>query len=166
MVLGVPHKDEVGKLWEKEQMAPLCSIGEPGRLRALVPISTGDYRLLTDELKDSQVRGAELPVTIRVHGLEGAKWKGKVAVLPEAEAKEVPYALTSQAGGPLAVRPGNRPNTYVPQSQQYLIAVDFLQTDPAICPGTLAQVKIECRWRNGAWWLYRTISASFDLGLM
>jgi hypothetical protein len=30
----------------------------------------------------------------------------------------------------------------------------------------MAQVKIHCRWRSGAWWAWRTISSTFDLGLM
>ena len=33
-----------------------------------------------------------------------------------------------------------------------------------VWPGTLGQVKIHCRWRTAAWWLWRTISSALDLG--
>jgi hypothetical protein len=54
----------------------------------------------------------------------------------------------------------------VPQSQQYLVTVNLQDADPAVCPGTLAQVKIHCRWRTAAWWVWRAISSTFDLGLI
>ena len=49
----------------------------------------------------------------------------KIAQLPESEAKEVPLALTIKAGGPVAVKPSTQPNVYVPQNQQYLVAVSI-----------------------------------------
>jgi hypothetical protein len=54
-----------------------------------------------------------------------------------------------------------------PQSQHYLVAVDFREADrDGIWPGTLGQVKIHCRWRSCGWWAWRTISLTFDLGLV
>ena len=38
--------------------------------------------------------------------------------------------------------------------------------DHPIRPGTMAQVKIHCRWRTCAWWLWWTINSTFDLGLI
>jgi len=162
VVMSPPRIDEVGKLWEKDQTAPFCSIGDWGRLQALMPVPPPDYRLLKQDL----AKDPDLAVTIRVQGRGADTWGGHIAQLQESEAKEVPLQLTAKGGGPLAVKPTGKPNTYVPQNQQYLVAVDFRDPDGAICPGTLAQVKIHCRWRTCAWLLWRTISSTFDLGLI
>jgi hypothetical protein len=53
----------------------------------------------------------------------------------------------------------------MPQAQVFLVGINFDHPDDAIAPGTLAQVKIHCEYRSAAWWTWRTISATFDLGL-
>ena len=54
----------------------------------------------------------------------------------------------------------------MPQAQLYLVSVNFIDPDVAILQGTMAQVKIHCRWHHGAWWVWRTLNNAFDLGLM
>jgi putative peptide zinc metalloprotease protein len=108
----------------------------------------------------------DLEVTMRVHGRDSHTWRGQLAPLPEQDAKDVPQQLTNKAGGPLAVKPGSRPGQFVPQGQVYLVHVHFVAPDSAVYPGTLAQVKIHCRWRTAAWWVYRTVSSTFDLRLI
>lgn len=164
IIMGLPNIDEVGKFWDKErdQEMAFCSIGDPKRLRVLVPVDTPDYYLLSNDLKANP----NLAVTVRVQGRAEQTWEGRVNHLPRSEAKDVPVALTSQAGGPLAIKPSGNPNVRQPQSQQWLVGVDLLKPDTAMCPGTLAMVKIHCRWRTGAWWTWRSISSAFDLGLL
>jgi putative peptide zinc metalloprotease protein len=168
MVYGLPEVEEIGKTWEQDQQKPFCSVGDPDRLEVLVPVVPADYHLLGEDLNDLFRRGYKsgLSVTIRVQGRGGQTWAGRVTELPQSDAKEVPAALTAKHGGPLAVKPGTNPNVFVPQSQNYLVAVAFDSPDRAICPGTLAQVKIHCRWHSCAWWAWRTISQTFDLGLI
>ncbi len=166
VVMGLPNIDEVGKRWEKDQGTAFCSIGDAGKLRVLVPLPPADYDLLRENM--NILKGVlHLPVTIRVQGRGAKTWKGQVgpAYLPESEAKEVPLALSTKGGGPLAIKPGSDPNHLAPQSQVYLVGVRFLEPDAAIAPGSLAQVKIHCEYRSAAWWVWRSISATFDLGL-
>jgi len=162
VVLNPPHVDDVGKLWDKDQATPFCLVADATRLRVLVPVGPTDYRLLDEDL----ARWSDLKADIRVQGRAGRAWPGHVALLDQAEAKQVPFALTSKGGGPLAIKPSADPSIYMPQTQHYLVSVNFDETDAAVCPGTLAQVKIRCRWRTMAWWLWRTISSTFDLGLV
>jgi len=163
VVLGAPRIDEIGKHWERgEQDVPFCSIGDAEHLRVLVPLSPSDYNLLKDDLRHEN----QLDVSVRIQGRDFQTWKGKVGHLPEAEAKEVPPELAAKFGGPLAVKPGGNPNVMQPQSQQWLVGIDLIKPDSAICPGTMGQVKVHCRWRTGAWWVWRTISSTFDLGLI
>jgi putative peptide zinc metalloprotease protein len=162
LVMGAPRIDQVGKLWEKEDTTAFCTIGDPARPEALMPVSPAEYRLLKEELAG----GRDVPVTIRVEGGDLRVWKGRLARLPEAEAHDVPFQLTLKGGGPLAVRPGTAPHTFVPQGQQYLLGVDFLESDDAVCPGTMAQVMVHCRWRTCGWWLWRKIAATFDVELL
>jgi putative peptide zinc metalloprotease protein len=166
VVMGSPRVDDVGKLWDKDASQPFCTIGDWKRLQALMPVPPEDHRLLTEDIKYLKDRNEELPVTIRVQGRAERTWHGKVAKLQETEAREVPFQLTAKGGGPLAVKPSGNPNVHVPQNQVFLVAVNFQDPDSAICPGTLAQVKIHCRWRSAAWWVWRTVSSTFDLQLM
>jgi putative peptide zinc metalloprotease protein len=158
IVMSPPRVDEIGKRYEKGDV--LCSIGDPHHLRALMPISPADYSLLRRDLDKVD----ELAVEIRVRGRGNRIWHGKLSQLPEEEAKEIPVQLTNKAGGDVAVKPSNKPNVFVPQSQQYLVGIDILDPDDAICPGTMAQVKVHCRWRSCAWFVWRWFNSAFDLG--
>ena len=53
-----------------------------------------------------------------------------------------------------------------PQTQVYLVGIDFENPDRAIAPGTMAQVKIHVEYRSLAWWAWRSLSSTFDLGLL
>jgi hypothetical protein len=72
----------------------------------------------------------------------------------------------AELGGPLAVKPPSKAGKFVPQSQVYLVRIRFVAPDATIYPGTLGQVKIHCKWRTCAWWVYRTVAAMFDIRLM
>jgi len=162
IIMSPPKIDEVGKLFERG--ATFCSIGDPQKLRVVVPVPTKDYRILEDDLRRAWNTGDTLDVTVRVKGRGNQTFKGVIKELPESEARDVPVQLTTKHGGPLAVKPSQNPNVHVPQSQQFLVYVDLLNPDDAICPGTMAYVKVHCRWRTGAWWIWRTFSSAFDLG--
>lgn len=166
VVVGLPKKDEVGKYWDKEERRPFCNIGDARKLRALVPVSPDDFDLLKEDKAYFEKKGSELEATIRVQGRAGDTWRGQLGPLPPSEVKDLPHQLTTRGGGPIAVKPGapNGPN--VPQAQIYLVSVNFVDSDAAIYPGTMAQVKIHCHWQTGAWWLWRTVNNAFDLGLM
>jgi putative peptide zinc metalloprotease protein len=164
-VINPPKIDEIGKTFEYNQPAPFCIIGDPRSLRVVVPLKPADYRLLKSE-QEALPPGRELDVSIRVQGRDAHTWAGHLAPLPESDAKQVPLALSNKAGGPIAVKPSNDPNALVPQGQYFMATVEIIDPDKAICPGSLAQVKVHCRWRSGAWWVWRTINDTFDLKLM
>lgn len=160
VVMSPPKKDEVGKAFEKDQGTPFCTVGDPSQLQALVPVTPADHRILREDLDNRGV----LHATIRVRGRESDAWEGQVGVLPQAEAKEVPLALTNRCGGPLAAKGGQGGAAAIPQDQHYLVAVDF-DADSAVACGVLGQVKIYTKWRSGAWWMWRAVSQTFELGV-
>jgi putative peptide zinc metalloprotease protein len=167
VVMGLPTVDDIGKTFELDPEKPFCTIGDPAELRVLVPVSTADYRLLQEDLAIRRSEKSDIAVTIRVHGHGGRTWEGKVAQMPESEAKSVPASLTTKYGGPLAFKPDPlKPGAFIPISQQYLVGIQLEEPDASLCPGTLAQVKIHCRWKSCAWWVWRAISTTFDIGLM
>jgi putative peptide zinc metalloprotease protein len=165
VVMGLPPIDEVGKRWDREQNTLFCGIGKRSTLRVLVPLAPSDYALLQENLRKATARRQDLDVTIRVQGHGGKLWKGKVGQMPESDAKEVPQQLSSKAGGPIAIKPGAESNKLVPQSQVYLVGIDLLEPDDSIAINSGAQVKIHCEYRSCAWWIYRTVSSTFDIGL-
>jgi putative peptide zinc metalloprotease protein len=164
VIMSPPRPEEIGKLWEKEQNVPFCTIGDPERLRVVVPVSPSEYRLLKRDREKLLKDGKDLEVTIRVHGRENSTWKGKVVRLPESAAKYIPAALSNKCGGPVATKPSSRPDVFEPLSQQYLVYVEIQNPDSAICPGTLAQAKIHCKYRTCAWWAWHSLSEAFNLG--
>jgi len=166
VIMGLPKVDEIGKKWEKDQGTPFCSIGKPGTLRVLVPLSPDDYALVRDDMKEREKKHERVPVTVRVHGRGLMTWTGKVAYLPESEAKEIPIPLSNKVGGPCAIKPNSQPMHPEPQAQVYLVGINIDETDGAIIPGVMAQVKIHCEYRSCAWWTWRAISSAFDLGLL
>jgi putative peptide zinc metalloprotease protein len=116
---------------------------------------------------DGPIQFAELDVSIRVQGRGTQVWKGKLSHLPESEAREIPPALSSRAGGPVAVKAGGRPGApLVPQAQHFLVYIDLVEPDAAIAPGTMANVKVHCKPETCARWLWRKINDVFDLGLI
>jgi putative peptide zinc metalloprotease protein len=165
-VIGVPKVDEVGKRWEKDLTKPFCQVIDPTQLRVLTPLSPDDYNPVRENLQKFQAQHQDLAVTIRVLGRETNTWQGRVSLLPESAAKEVPPALSSKLGGPLAVKNGGDPEKPAPQNQVYLVGIDLLAPDNAICPGQLAQVKIHCEYHSCGWWVWRSLSRTFDLGLL
>ena len=54
----------------------------------------------------------------------------------------------------------------VPQNQVYLVGVEILNPDAAIRPGQMAQVKIHNEYRSCAWFAWRFLSKTFDIGLL
>jgi putative peptide zinc metalloprotease protein len=166
VVMGLPRKDEIGKRWKPDAATPFCTIGDPTQLRVLVPVSPDNYELIRTNLSRSQALQQDLEVTIRVQGRDSRTWVGKLTHLPQAEARDVPIALSNRAGGPLAVKQGMTPNQLAPQNQVYLIGIDFVEPDGAVLPGQLAQAKVHNEYRSLAWWTWRTLSRTFDLGLM
>jgi putative peptide zinc metalloprotease protein len=165
VVMGLPPTDEVGKRWDREQNTLFCSIGKRSSLRVLVPLAPSDFALLKENRERAISKRQNLEVTIRVQGHGDKLWKGKIGQMPESDAKEVPPQLSSKAGGPIAIKPGMESNKLVPQSQVYLVGIDLLEPDDSIAINSGAQVKIHCEYRSCAWWIYRTVSSTFDLGL-
>ena len=162
VVLGAPRLEEVGREFQRDQSQPFCSIGDTSKLILLVPVSPADYQLLRNDLAELK----ELSVDVRVPGRKAETVPGRVVRLPELDAKDVPMALTHKCGGPLAVKQGSDPNVNAPQNQQYLVTIELPHPDDAIVPGSLVRVKIHCKWKTSAWWVWHTISSAFDLGLM
>jgi putative peptide zinc metalloprotease protein len=168
VVMGLPRIDEIGKGWDPKDMeAPFCSIGDPHKLRVLVPVPPADYDVVRDDLKKKRARNEKLEVTIRVRGLDTRTWSGRVSYLPQSADKLIPFQLSTRGGGSLAVKPTSPqpPNPQEPQAQVYLVGIDFEHPDRAIAPGTMAQVKIHVEYRSLAWYAWRQLSSAFDLGL-
>jgi len=166
VVIGLPNIDEVGKRWDKEQNTLFCSIGDKSKLRVLVPLSPADNDLLNENLKRMKATRTTLQATIRVQGHDSKLWSGRISQLPKSDAKEIPVQLSNKAGGPVAVKPTSEPNKLAPQSQVFLVGIDFEKPDDSIAINTQAQVKIHCEYRSCAWWIHRTIASTFDIGLV
>jgi putative peptide zinc metalloprotease protein len=172
VVYNIPKQEELNKFWEKDQGTPFCTIGDPTKPWVLVPIPPDNYDILRDNDRKlnpdrKKPRQNHLPVTLRVHGRDSQTWSGRIVYWPEAAAREVPLALSNKGGGPLAVQQSKEGKDKLePQAQVYLVGIAIDNPDDAICPGVLAQVKITCEYRSAAWWVWRLVSSTFDIGLL
>jgi putative peptide zinc metalloprotease protein len=163
IVMGLPKRSEAGKLFERnfQDKKPVCTVGDPTKLIVRVPVTPNDYRLLREDLA-----GGPLDVSVYVTGRTDRIFKGRLARLPESDAKQVPFALTQRGGGPLAVKQaGQEGEETQPVAQTYLVEVELTDPDASIRPGALVNAKIHCRWRTGAWWVARAIATALDVGL-
>jgi putative peptide zinc metalloprotease protein len=161
VVMSPPKIDEIGKVWEKDKGEPFCTVGDTTQLRVLLPVEPAEYSLLDEDTRALQVRKGEdasLDVTIRVRGRDAHTWKGRMEPLPQSEARDIPLPLTNKANGPIALKADASADRRIPQSQQYLVSINIEDPDRAIMPGTLAQVKVHCRWRSCFWWTRRAWS--------
>ena len=111
---------------------------------------------------------ADLGAAVCVQGRAFHDFKGKVASLPESEAKTIPFALTSKAGGPVAVKaaPNGKTGALEPQTQQFLVYVDIVNPDDAVKDGNMAEVKLNCQPETCLQWAWRWVNTTFDLRLM
>jgi putative peptide zinc metalloprotease protein len=164
-VMSCPTINDVGKFWDKSVETPFCKVGDPTKLRALIPITPAEYSLLKENEEQLRKHGG-IPVTIRVQGRDSRTWQGELGELPSSEAANIPLPLTSKAGGPIATKPNRNPGINAPQAQVYLAHVHFVDPDGAVYPGSMAQVKIHCRWESFAWWTWRTICDVFEIRLL
>jgi putative peptide zinc metalloprotease protein len=174
-VMSPPRTDEVGKLYEKG--AVLCSIGDLSHMRVWMPIPSADYRILERDradLQKSQKDIGDLPVSIRVQGHAERVWHGKITLLPESPAKKIPVQLSNKAGGDIAAKPPTRSEAdqlktdaegVEPQGQFYLVGISIIDPGNYVCPGTMAYVKVACKYRTAAWWAWRKFNTAFDLGM-
>jgi putative peptide zinc metalloprotease protein len=174
VVIGLPTVEDIGKAYlvspdatQKEQGTLFCSVGDRNKLRVILPVAPADLQLLREEKDVGAPAAKNIAATIRIIG-DGMKTRsGHVLHLPPSEASTVPPALSSKLTGPVPVKPSEDPNKLVPQSQVFLVDVDFDRDEgEGIALNTLAQVHVHCRYRSVAWWLWRTVSQTFDLRLL
>jgi len=163
VVMGIPKTSELNKLFDpsEQQAKPICTIGDPTKLRVQVAVSSMDYKLL----REDRPKSGELAVSIFVKGRTDHIFKGRVISLPESDAKQVPVAMTQRAGGPLAVKQSGEGGQEIsPLAQVYLIDIEILDPDLTIRPGALVNTKIHCEWRSGFWWAKRKLAEALDIG--
>ena len=162
VVLNLPTIDDVGKRFgDKDQNPMFCSVGNRTKLRVTVPLTSSDYDLLVENYR----KNSELEATIRVQGHGSKLWKGTISQLPKQDAAEVPPQLSTKLGGPIAIKPSSPHDKFLPQSQVFLVGIDFQDPGDAIAINSSAQVKIHNEYRSCAWWIWRAVSGAFDLGL-
>ncbi len=164
VIMALPKIELVGRQWDRRQ--PLCKIGDRLQRRVLIPVVPKQYSLLAENLAAVKKKGEVLAADVRVHGMGRATWNGVVTELPSAEAATVPLALSSKADGPVPVKPSEDPDKLIPQTQQYLVSVYIQDSDVTVPPGTRAKVKIHCQKRSLAWWAWRSICDTFNIGLL
>jgi len=168
VVMGVPKKEDMYKTWDRSEGQPFCSIGDPTKLRLLVPIGAADYleiRKNLDKAIAARPDDAFIEVSILPKNRSDHEFKGRITRLPNTDEKNIPIQLTSRGGGNIATKPGGDPNVHQPLIQIYLVYVEIDEPDHTLVTGTLATAKIHLEWRSAAWWTWRSIASALDIGL-
>jgi len=163
-VMGVPRNSDIGRLYSPNftDAPPLMTVADPSKLVIKLPVTPMQYRLIKDDLAEK----GTLDVAVHVPGRTDRVYDGKVLRLPDLDEKRIPPQLTQKGGGPLSVKPaGENGQEAVPVSQIYLVQIPLSDTDTSARPGTLAQTKVYCQWRSGAWWCRWKLAEALDLGL-
>ncbi len=69
-VMNPPSRDEIGKQFDPSQPKPFCTIGDPARLRILVPVRPSEYQLLKEELAERAAQGKGAGGDLKDHRCE------------------------------------------------------------------------------------------------
>lgn len=165
VVMGVPKKEDMYKTWDRSEGQPFCSIGDPKKLRLLVPIGAADYLEIRKNLDWAMASDGYIEVSILPKNRSDHEFKGRITHLPNTDEKNVPIQLTSRGGGNVATKPGGDPNVNQPLIQIYLVHVEIDEPDHTLVTGTLATAKIHLEWKSAAWWTWRSIASALDIGL-
>ncbi len=168
MVMGTPKKEDINRMWEKAESQPFCTVGDVEKLRVLMPVNAADYREIRQNLERVRREHPDAPyleVSILAKNRSDHEFTGRITRVPDTDEKNVPLPLTHRGGGTLATKPGGDPNVNTPMVQTFLVAVEIIDPDPTLVPGTLATAKVHLKWRSGAWWVWRSIASSLDVGL-
>ena len=163
-VMGVPKTGDIGRLYSANytDAPPLMTVADPSRLIVKLPVTPMQYRLIKEDLYKKKT----LDVAVHVPGRTDRVYDGKVFRVPDLDEKKIPSQLTQRGGGPLSVKPaGENGQEAVPVSQVFLVQIPLSDTDTSVRPGTLAQTKVYCQWRSGAWWCRWKLAEALDLGL-
>ncbi len=163
-VMGVPKGSDIGRLYgpNTTDSPPLMTVADPSKLIIKLPVTPMQYRLLKEDL----FKKGPLDVAVHIPGRTDRVYDGKLTRLPDSDEKRVPPQLTQRGGGPLSVKPaGEGGQEQVPVAQIYLVQIPLSDTDTSARPGTLAQTKVYCQWRSGAWWVRWKLAEALDLGL-
>lgn len=164
IISSSPKIDDVGKLFQEDPRSPLFVVYQEGHLSACMPLTTEEFKRLLDYTgTTSQIKSPEM--ILRIHGQGMREWSAHIHSLPPAEAREIPLALSTRGGGPVAIKAGGRPEQLVPQTQHFLVYLDIENSDKSLVPGNMAQVKIYLKPETCATWLWRTVNDVFELGL-
>jgi putative peptide zinc metalloprotease protein len=165
LIMGAPKKEEMFKEWDKAESPPFCRIGDPTKLRVIVPVTPPEYREIRESLERRSAENpsaAFLEASILLSNRSDHIFQGRVTTVPNTHESNVPVELTSKGGGPIAVRPGNNPHVNEPVAQTYLVQVEILDPDRSIVPGSQAKVKIHLRWKTAASWVGQKIASALD----
>jgi putative peptide zinc metalloprotease protein len=168
VVMGTPKKEELNRMWDKQEGHALCTIGDPKRLRLVVAVNAADYREIRQNLERKKAESPDaafLEVSILAKNRSDHEFKGRITRVPDVDEKNLPLELTHRGGGTWATKPGGDPNVNQPMVQAFLIPVEVDDPDATLVPGTLAQAKVHVKWRSGAWWAWRSIASALDVGL-
>jgi putative peptide zinc metalloprotease protein len=160
-----PKIDDVGKLFQEDPRSPLFVVYQENHLSACLPLTTAEFKRLADYTGTSTSKIKSPQMVLRIHGQGMREWTGQIKTLPPAEAREIPMALSTRGGGPVAVKAGSRPEQLVPQTQHFLVYIDIEDEDKTLVPGNMCQVKIYLKPETCVQWLWRTINDVFELGL-
>jgi len=166
VVMASPKKEEIFKTWEKTDPQPFCTIGDPRKLRVLIPAGATDYREMRQNLERiTAERPNDAYLEVSILAKHHREYKGRITKLPDTDDKNIPLPLTHRGGGTVATKPGGDPNVNQPLVQIYLVSVEMDDPDDTLTSGTLAVVKVHLRWRSAAWWAWRSIASALDIGL-
>src|SRR5262245_60231524 len=165
VVMGSPKKEDIYRTWEKSDPQPFCTVGDPRKLRVLIPVGATDCREMRQNLERiSAERPNDAYLEVSILAKHHQEYKGRITKLPDTDEKNIPLALTHRGGGTVATKPGGDPNVNQPLVQIYLVSVEMDDPDDTLTSGTLAVVKVHLKWRSGAWWAWRSIASALDIG--
>jgi len=153
VVMELVARDRVGSWLARG--GDLCRVADPGALRAILLVDPSDRPLVAEGGR----------ARVRAHGSGTRSSEGTVREIANAEAGQIPPALSRTGGGEIATRQDPVSRQERPTGQLYLVAIELDQSDATLHPGVLGRAKIDAGSHTLAWRAKRYLSVTFHWGL-
>ena len=144
-VVGLPHKETVGKWIKPGDGKTFCEIGDPHHLEAHLIVDQSDINLISPDRQ----------AWIKIYGKAETTYKSRVAEISKRNIEEIPGELSNLGEGEVAAKADPKTGAAKPQVPVYEVIIPIDNPDLVLEPGLRGFAKIDGGTYTVAWWLRR-----------
>lgn len=159
IVIGMPHPETIGQWLQPTQgeAKPLCFVGDPTKLKAVMILDQGDVDL---------VKSADHPKAwLKVYGTGARTIESRVKEVAKRNRDDLPPELTNGAGGEIAAEPDRATGEMKPLTAVFEVSIPVDNRDLDLQPGLRGKARIDAGYLSFGQWLLRLVYKTFHFNM-